>query len=317
MDDLDDVRAALGYEKITLLGASYGSFAAQIYLRRHPDHVRSAFLVGVATPEIKQPLLFPRSAQHAMDLLFEDCAADPVCQKNFPAVKQELDAVLARFAKGPVEVALVNPFGGKKQDVSLPRSSFVEQLRLAMYTTAGQRFVPFIIHRAFLNDYLPWEEVALFLDQSLAIARGMYLTVTCSEGVAFITDQDVLDETRATYVGEERVKLHMAACKEWPKADLPKSYIEPVRSDAPVLMISGEADGSSPPWYGETALKFLPNGRQVKIRYFGHQMGDSCVQQILQQFLAAGSSKGLDTSCTDKIRRPPFATEMPSQFKLQ
>jgi pimeloyl-ACP methyl ester carboxylesterase len=317
MDDLDEVRAALGYEKINLLGASYGSIAAQVYLRSYPQHVRSAFLIGVATPQIKQPLLFPRGAQHAMDLLFEDCAADQLCRTYFPAVQQEFDAVMARFEKGPLNVELVNPFTSKTERVLVPRSSFVERLRLAMYSTQGQRLVPLIIHRAYLNDYLPWEQAALYMGPGSGVARGMYLTVTCSEGVAFITDQDIVNETRGTYVGEDRVKLHEEACKEWPKGDIAKSYIEPVKSDVPVLMISGEADGSSPPWYGEEAVKFLSNGRQVKIRYFGHQMEGPCIEQIFLEFLTAGSNKGLNTSCTQAIRRPPFATEMPSEFALK
>jgi pimeloyl-ACP methyl ester carboxylesterase len=45
--DLDAVRAALGYDKINLWGGSYGTRAAQEYLRRHADHVRSVVLDGV------------------------------------------------------------------------------------------------------------------------------------------------------------------------------------------------------------------------------------------------------------------------------
>jgi pimeloyl-ACP methyl ester carboxylesterase len=48
--DLDAVRAALGYDKINLWGGSYGTRAAQEYLRRHADHVRSVVLDGVARP---------------------------------------------------------------------------------------------------------------------------------------------------------------------------------------------------------------------------------------------------------------------------
>src|SRR5260370_36063858 len=47
MDDLDEVREALGYERINLLGASYGTRAALVYLKRHPDHVRTVTLQGV------------------------------------------------------------------------------------------------------------------------------------------------------------------------------------------------------------------------------------------------------------------------------
>lgn len=46
MDDLDDLRSALGYEKLNLLGTSYGTRAALVYLRRHGDHVRSVTLQG-------------------------------------------------------------------------------------------------------------------------------------------------------------------------------------------------------------------------------------------------------------------------------
>jgi pimeloyl-ACP methyl ester carboxylesterase len=317
MDDLDEVRAALGYDKIDLVGLSYGSFAAQIYMRRHPDHVRSAFLVGVATPDIKQPLLFPRSAQHAMDMLFTDCAADGLCHSSFPNLQKEFDAVLARFDQGPLTMDLINPATRKKERVKVARSSFVEHIRLVMYSTLTQRFVPLIIHRAFANDYLPFEEMAVRQNPGSGIARGMYFTVTCSEGVRFITDLDVVKETQGTFVGPERVKRHIEACRDWPKGDIPRSYIDPIKSDIPVLMISGEVDGASPTWYGERAVRFLPNGRQLKIRYLGHQSNGPCLRDIFQNFITAGSAKGLDTSCAEAIRRPPFATELPPQLRLE
>jgi len=149
------------------------------------------------------------------------------------------------------------------------------------------------------------------------VARGMYFTVTCSEGTRFITDKELIDETRATFVGEERVRRHMEACQEWPKGEIPPNYIDLVKSDLPVLLISGEADGSSPVWFAESAVKLFPNGRQVKIRYYGHQMDGDCVQGIFQKFISSGSGKDLDTSCTESIRRPPFATQMPKQLSLE
>jgi len=174
-----------------------------------------------------------------------------------------------------------------------------------------------IIHRAYLNDYVPFEAAALQLGPGAEVSRGVYFTVTCSEGVAFITDEDVVKETHGTYVGEERVKRHQEACREWPKGDIPPSYIDPVKSDLPVLMISGEVDGSSPPWYGESAIKFLPNGRQLKVRYLGHQIDGPCLQDIFKNFITTGSSKDIDASCTEGIRRPPFATELPPWFVLK
>jgi pimeloyl-ACP methyl ester carboxylesterase len=311
MDDLDDVRAALGYNKIDLVGLSYGTIASQVYMRQHPEHVRSAFLVGVATPNIKQPLLFPRSAQHAMDLLFADCTADKTCHSTFPFLKDEFGVVLSRFKNGPVPVEMIDPVSKEHVQVKLARSSLVEGVRLAMYSTFSQQFVPKIIHQAYEKDYVPFEEAAVHLSPGASVARGVYFTITCSEGVPFITAKELVDETKNTYVGPERVERHITACKDWPKGNIDASYLEPVKSDLPVLMISGEVDGSSPTWFGESALKFLPNGRQLKIRYLGHQFEGKCLSDIFTSFIKDGSAKNLDTSCTEKIRRPPFATRFP------
>lgn len=314
MDDLDEVRAALGYSKIDLVGLSYGTIASQVYMRQHPEHVRSVFLVGVATPNIKQPLLFPRSAQHAMDLLFTDCTADKTCHSTFPFLRDEFGVVLSRFNQGPVPVEMINPESKEHVQVKLSRSSFVEGIRLAMYSTDSQRFVPIIIHQAYENDYVPFEEAAVHLSPGADVARGVYFTITCSEGVPFISAKELADETQNTYVGPERVQRHITACKDWPKGNIASNYIDPVKSDLPVLMISGEVDGSSPTWFGESALKFLPNGRQLKIRYLGHQFEGNCLRNIFTRFIKDGSAKNLDASCTEKIRRPPFATQLPPWF---
>lgn len=317
MDDLDDVRSALGYEKIDLLGVSYGTIAAQVYIRQHAEHARSAFLVGVATPNIKQPLLFPRSAQRAMEMLYTDCAADAVCHNTFPDLQKEFEAVLGRFEKGPLEMRLVDPATRKKIDVKVSRSSFVERIRLAMYSTESQAFVPLIIHRAYVNDYLPFEKAAIVLSPGADVSRGVYFTITCSEGVRFISDSDVANETRGTYVGAERVTRHIKACQEWPKGEIAASYIEPVKSDVPVLMISGEVDGSSPTWFGESAVKFLSNGRQIKIRYLGHQIDGPCISEIFKNFIGSGNGKAVDGACAEGIRRPPFATTLPPWFSMK
>jgi pimeloyl-ACP methyl ester carboxylesterase len=316
MDDLDEVRAALGYEKINLVAASYGTIAALVYMRQHGKHLRAVFLAGVANTNIRQPLHFPAAAEHAIDLLFEDCAADPVCHNTFPKLKEEFTAVLGRFNDGPVTTQLINPATKQKEVVEITRGNFVERIRLLLYTTTFARFVPLIIHRAFENDYLPFEELAVAYNPGSILARGMYLTVTCSEGVPFIKERDIR-ATRRTFVGESRVRSHIEACKEWPKAGIPASYLQPVKSEVPVLMMSGELDGSTPPRLGTEAMAHLSNGRQVKIRYYGHQVDSPCVWKVLADFVNAGTNEKLDTSCTSSIRRPPFATEPPKQFSLQ
>ncbi len=317
MDDLDEVREALGYDKINIGGISYGSLASQIYLRMHGDHVRAVFLGGVATPNIKQPLQFARSAQHALELLFEDCAADKDCHESFPKLHEEFDAVLARFKDGPVRVDLIRPSDKKKQSVLIYRDSFTDHMKLMLYNTGGARYVPAMIHKAFQNDFIPFESAAILTNPGGGIARGMYFTVTCSEGARFVTDEDLTRETAGTFMGDSRARIHRDACNEWPRGDIPADYIDFVKSNVPVLMIVGEVDAASGPWFPEAAIKSLPNGRLVKIRYYGHQFGDPCTKSIFTKFIEQGSAAGIDASCTDAIRRPPFPKELPSRFMVQ
>jgi hypothetical protein len=252
-----------------------------------------------------------------MDMLYTDCAADAVCHSVFPDLQKEFEAVLRRFDKGPLTLKLIDPSTRRKTDVKVFRSTFVERIRLAMYSTESQSFVPLIIHRAYVNDYLPFEKAALILSPGADVSRGVYFTITCSEGVRFITKDDVVNETRGTYVGAERVTRHIQACQDWPRGDIAPSYIDPVKSDVPVLMISGEVDGSSPTWFGESAVKFLSKGRQLKIRYLGHQMEGPCLRDIFTNFIASGSSRAVDGTCTEGIKRPPFATELPPWFRIE
>lgn len=310
MDDLEDVRNALGYKRINLAGASYGTLAAQVYMRKYPDRVRSAFLVGIVTPGFKLPLPFARAAQNALELLFQDCAADRECHDAFSNLREEFYAVLSRFDGGALNVKLIDPGTKKERFVTLERESYVEHLRALLYSTAGARFVPFVVHRAFLNDFIPFGTMAVrFNLGGPSTSRGLYFSVTCSEDIPFITEQEIVAETRGTFLGDRRVRGHIAACAEWPRGDVPETFTDPVRSEIPVIMFSGEADGSTPPWIGEAAVKFFANGRQIIARHTGHQIDGPCTWNLMQAFLKTPSVSQLDSSCIEKAKRPRFATD--------
>ena len=316
MDDLDEVRDALGDEKIDIVAASYGSIAAQEYIRRHGDHVRAAFLTGVANPGIKQPLPFARGAQEALERLYADCDADAACRNTFPALRREFDSILARFDRGAIDVRMIDPVTKTGKSVRLERESYVERLRLMLYTTTFARFIPFLVDRAYHGDWIPFEEIAIADNPGAILSRGMYLTVTCSEGVPFISDAESAAAARGTFVGERRVRAHREACREWVRGDVPASFVEPVRSSVPILMFSGEADGSTPVGMGRDALKFLPNGRQVVVPHYGHQVDSPCMRTVMDRFIRTASVGDIDASCVDTVRRPPFATEIPTAFVI-
>ena len=134
MDDLDDVRAWLGYERINLFGLSYGTRAVLVYMRQHPDRVRSAILMGVAPTYLKMPLHHARAAKRAMDLLLEECAGDAACHQAFPQIQRDWEEVLERLGREPARVEYSPPDKSATVTVEIQRDIFAEKLRNRMYS---------------------------------------------------------------------------------------------------------------------------------------------------------------------------------------
>jgi hypothetical protein len=226
-------------------------------------------------------------------------------------VRREFDGVLSRFAAGSLRVTMNDPASGKPRTVALARESYVEHLRLMLYTTFGARFVPLVIHQAYLGNFVPFETIALRYDAGAALARGMYFSVTCSEDVPFITPQQISDETRGTFLGDRRIRAHQAACAEWPRAEVPSDFLQPVSGPIPAVFFSGDADGATPPWLASAAVTFLTNGRQILVPHTGHQLAGPCSWGLMRDFIDRPSARELEASCTAGTKRPPFATEIP------
>jgi pimeloyl-ACP methyl ester carboxylesterase len=137
----------------------------------------------------------------------------------------------------------------------------------------------------------------------------MYLSVTCSESIPAITEDDIARETRGTFLDAERTRLHVRACREWARGEIPAGYYAPVVSDVPVLMLSGELDAATPAHYATEAARTLPNARQVLIRNVAHDYFADCLRDLVADFVARGSARDLDTRCVETLRRPPFAVD--------
>ena len=85
-DDIDEIRSAMGYDKINIHSGSFGTYAAQIYMRRHAEHVRTAYLTSLVILEDRVPLYHAESAQLGLDQLFKDCDEDAACHAAYPTV---------------------------------------------------------------------------------------------------------------------------------------------------------------------------------------------------------------------------------------
>jgi pimeloyl-ACP methyl ester carboxylesterase len=307
VDDINDVRAWLGYDRINLYGGSYGSRAALVYLRRHPQRVRTVTIRAVFPTTLKNPLYSPRDGQQSLDKLFDDCAADEACAKAFPTIKQDLQTVLKRLAQSPAKIKTIDPRTKEPVGITVTRDVFAGGLRRLLYHPNSQRLVPTFIASALAKDYKPFESVvAQTVGIEQVLSMGLFLSVTCAEDVPLIRRKDIARETAGTFVGSTMIQGLVNGCKAWKRGELPADYNTHVRSDAPVLIFSGALDPQTPPTYGNEVARHLPNSLHVVMNGIAHSPFPSCAIGIMSQFISTGNVKNLNVSCINKLSRPAF-----------
>ncbi|HEY6252094.1 MAG TPA: alpha/beta fold hydrolase [Candidatus Angelobacter sp.] len=314
-DDLDEVRRAMGYGKINIIGGSYGSRSALVYLRQHEDQVRTITLEGIAPPDYRVMLAFPRAIQGSVDGVIDLCAAEDACDKGFPNLKKEFQELVDRLDKSPAHFEVDTPSG--KQAIILSRGAFVANLRPFLYVPALVSQFPFVVHRAYQGDWSIFGALAVALRSELekVINRGMSLSVICSEDVPGITDAVIQRETHGTYLGDYQVRMYRKACQEWPHRTVPRDFHASVHSAVPALLISGALDPATPPSRSEQAAHDLSNSRRIIVKEGTHGTGSPCIDGLISQFVDQGSGAGLDASCADAIHLPPFQGTAPATGK--
>ncbi len=308
MQDLDDLRVALGKEKIHLDGGSYGTRAAIVYMHMFGSHVKTAFLSGLVPVENRSPLFHPEAAQRAFDLLVEQCRADEHCHAAYPGVAEDLHAILRQLWAKPAKVKVAHPVTHDPIEVTLTADGFADGLRTMLYDAQSERRVPLLLRQASNGDLVPFAEAALLshrgFDKSIHV--GLMLSFTCAEDTSRIRTDEVEAATKGSFIGDQRVRSQMAACAVWPQSRIPREYYEPFRSDVPTILVSGEIDPVTPPKWGELALRSFPNGQHLVVPG-AHVSYNDCIAQLARDLRRAGTTAGLDTRCVASLRNPPFA----------
>ncbi|HEU4786560.1 MAG TPA: alpha/beta hydrolase, partial [Gemmatimonadaceae bacterium] len=166
------------------------------------------------------------------------------------------------------------------------------------------------------GDFAPLAEFALGSRRNLvnSVGQGLYLSVTCSEDLPFMSASDAERAAANTFLGDYRYKQQRAACDAWVRGPVPADRAAPVRADTPTLLFSGSWDPVTPASNAEKVASTLPHSLSIVVPAGGHGYGGipgagTCVSTITTQFVERGSTDGVDVSCVKNLHRPPFPTQ--------
>jgi pimeloyl-ACP methyl ester carboxylesterase len=298
VEDLEFVRQKLGAVRYNLIGVSYGTRLAQEYARLHPDGVRTMVLDGVVPSTLVLGKGFGRSLDVALEKAVGRCeGGDAGCTPPLTV----LDEALAQL-RTPRPVTYEDPFTGEPRTTHFGARELMSLIHLEAYhplliATFAQTFRD--AHQGNLARLAAQQRI---FERSAGIALGLHFAIACAEDAPRLQDVDGEAEAH-TRLGRMTFDAYRAVCRDWPHREAPPARLEPLKSEAPTLLLSGEWDPVTPPDGAEAVAGALTQAKHVVLRGQGHHvLGVGCVPAVVARFVESGRLTGLDTSCAERVR---------------
>ncbi|HKJ16833.1 MAG TPA: alpha/beta fold hydrolase [Xanthomonadales bacterium] len=310
IDDLEDIRQWLGYEKFDVAGWSYGSRFMLTYAHRYPESLRSIIVAVPTLFDYRRPIDWARFSQDSIEGLFQDCEADEECANAYPYLSAEFDSVLSNLDAGPESVKYRRPGSDEIVETEVTRDRFMEELHVGLLKVSNTRQLPLVIHSAAKGDFEPFLDLAVPERPSRPVSEGQYLSIVCPEETVFFNQEEAIETSRDTFAGMYFVDEFKMACETWglpPHPDYPLVW---VGSEIPALVISGGRDPITPTEYGERIAASFDHARHVDVEIMPHDTsgleGSGCLDDLMLEFIRNPSPADLDTTCVDDMKAPPF-----------
>ncbi len=305
--DLEAVRKELNIEKWNLLGISYGTRKALTYVKLYPNAIRSVILDGVVPQQEPLAQSHEKNLVNALRKQFEQCQKQPACDEAFGDLEQQMWQLLEKVEQEKPTIRLQNFTTGEYEEVTLTKDLVAVAIRLFAYAPETMSLLPLMISKA-NNGQL--ETIA---SQASMIASAMSgslsnveLSIICGEDLPFYKDFNIADKN----VFGNFIKQTQASCDVWPHLDVDPSFKDPVASDLPFLLLSGELDPVTPPEFAEITMETLSNAQHLVAKGQGHNVFPrGCLPKVISAFIKDPDQE-LDTACMDDFDYTPFFINM-------
>lgn len=301
--DVDLVRQALGYDRINLYGASYGTRLAQEVMRRRPGILRSVVLDSVIPTNVDRVAATPRAIDESLRRVFAACAADQACSTRYPALPEMYRQTFDKLTRTPLDVRVKGTSGRLNgqglQSLMLGSLYFAPGIaELPALVVAARDGNASVIEASFAAKF------AEMLGGSLA--WGAFYTHECPGEVAF-SSRATLEAAYATFP-QWREGLGLVpgiastsifdVCRAWGLTAPGAGENDPVRADVPTLLLAGEFDPVTPPAWLDAASQTLTNAQAIVVTGQAHGAGltSTCGALSARAFLADPTRK-VDASC--------------------
>jgi pimeloyl-ACP methyl ester carboxylesterase len=294
VEDIEAIRAASGYEKLTIYGVSYGTKVALAYAASHPEHVDGLILDSVVRADGPDP--FHRSTFAATRRVLDELCSEGDCRGITNDPTGELAREVARLARHRLRGSVVNGHG-RRLRLSM---SDLDVLQIALSGDVNPTLraeLPSSVHSALHGDRTPLLRLAARSEglneiNAMQSAAGgdsdaLFAATRCEE-TAFPWDRNADAITRAQQATAAAKALSAASlrpfnrdialrgeliplCVGWPVASPAPAGAGPL-PQVPTLVLEGQADLRTPLEDGQAVAAQIPGATVVAIPHTGHSV---------------------------------------------
>jgi pimeloyl-ACP methyl ester carboxylesterase len=332
-EDMNDVRAALGYDLIDYLGASWGGADAIAFATRHPEHVRSLVLDSPVGPPVVIPFTARQSFEaHSIPLVLTHlCARSLLCAPDHPNPAAELSALIQAVRAHPVEGdshdASGNPLHVRVNERTLLDFTLYQSALHGNYTTQNEVLAAYASLQQ--GDTVPLLRLAaegfFTIDPAdygdpTAFSLGAFYATGCSdvgepwEWSGGVSDRmasyneyiatlpsDYFAPFSKSVGGDIRFSAFGMQCFWWqePTSSTPIAKHNAVYPSVPTLVLAGDIDDQLPAAANEAVADLFPNRTFVLVANSRHETTNwtQCGTNLANQMIETLSPG--DTSCAN------------------
>jgi|SRR5688572_1461440 len=299
--DVDDLRKALGIEKLNLVGFSYGTHLGLACIRYHGKNLNRVVLVGTEGPDHTDKL--PSTSDASIKRLSAIVKNDPEIGARMPDLTGTLKRILDRLEKEPVTVTITDQRTRKPIDVKVGKMGFQFLIMRDLGDTNDLPIFPLWFYTMDKGDY---SILKRFVERRYNQFSGglsvMTLVMDISSGVSKARQRQIKQEAKTALLGDI-VNFPISEMGDvFGNPDLGDAYRSRIRTDVPTLFVSGVLDNNTQPFQADEVRKTFKNSTHIVIDNAGHEsmLIHPQVQETMVQFL-----KGQDVSKV-KISLPPL-----------
>lgn len=303
-DDVDDLRKALGVDKVNLVGFSYGTHLGLAVIRRHGDHLNRVALIGTEGPNHTQKL--PSTSDKQIETISNLAAQDSKIGAMVPDLAGLMKRVLDRLNKEPATVRITDRRTNKPVDLKVGKFGLQLITIIDLGDTSDLPVFPALFYTIDKGDY---SILARFLDkrynQFSAGIPVMMEIMDSSSGATRERQTQIEREARTSLMGN--VMNFLDVGEVFDNLDLGDEFRSPIRTNVPTLFVSGTLDNNTPPFQADEVRRHFKHSTHLIVENAGHEdmlVNERVTQAIVDYFCGRDISRvriGLPTLRFEQI----------------